>query len=312
MNETTATPLEAGLIAYLRGLDSDYSTALEDPATAVKMMKYLSRALIVKVTEDENSIAESPNEDPNYRPRVIWNGNVQKENCLTGYTSELATSICSKFLEGLPAADAFTNWDPDMTVGSSFGSGSGSSSGGEGGLTWNEGSASPTCTADCGVVCKGYYCDPLPTGTPSDYADPAYATTSTTVNTWASYTKTTTSTTSTSAAPSETMPCIKATISFSDTPYDADQQQWDDTIVVDGKAVCSQVSFCACTAWSDDSCLSGYSLYIDAGGDMDSYANVDLTMPGLPDGAEAISFSAGLSDRSNIPCQYLFSCPRKQ
>lgn len=39
-------------------------------------------------------------------------------------------------------------------------------------IDWDEGEASPTCTANCGNACDGFWCLPQPTGTPPDHEDP--------------------------------------------------------------------------------------------------------------------------------------------
>lgn len=41
-------------------------------------------------------------------------------------------------------------------------------------ITFSSGVPGPSCsgTETCGKVCKGYYCDPTPTGTPPDYTEP--------------------------------------------------------------------------------------------------------------------------------------------
>ncbi|KAK4102843.1 carbohydrate-binding module family 24 protein [Parathielavia hyrcaniae] len=68
--------------------------------------------------------------------------------------------------------------------------------GSESALTWHAGPVQPTCTANCGKLCTGYYCVPQPTGSPPDFFDP--------VNTAVSTTTTTTTATTPSSKPNLT------------------------------------------------------------------------------------------------------------
>jgi hypothetical protein len=116
----------AGLVAYLRALPSPFANDLKRPEFAVSMVDYLSR----KITAlDEDTNVDYGEEQEFVRRRVIWNGNVGLDNCLTGYytghESAEVRSICGPVIRGLPKPGSTDNWTP------------GSNEGGSDGVTWS-------------------------------------------------------------------------------------------------------------------------------------------------------------------------------
>lgn len=134
----TASPMIAGLVAYFRGLPSEkWSSALRDPSNVAQLVRNLVRPLTIN-DPDTQSTDGAPDS-------LVWNGQIEGESCLV------------KNIQGCPS------W---LSPGG--GSGSGGSAGGSQ-YTFEQGSPSPTCTAGCGVLCTGYYCDAEPTGSPPDF-----------------------------------------------------------------------------------------------------------------------------------------------
>ncbi|KAL2203357.1 hypothetical protein CC79DRAFT_1337984 [Sarocladium strictum] len=139
-----AAPMAAGLVAYLRSLPSEkWSTHLEDPAVVKQMVSQLQIARTIQWTAGDG-VERS-------RMRYLWNGQIKDKSCLV------------EKAEGCP----------DWLLGPAGPGGPGGS--GQGEVTYNPGPPSPTCKggAKCGTLCKGYYCEPSPTGFPPDYADPS-------------------------------------------------------------------------------------------------------------------------------------------
>jgi hypothetical protein len=98
------------------------------PANAVKMVKYLSRQIVINGPIPPEQYSTEREGRP-FKENIIWNGNVGDENCLTGYSSPMAKQICDPFVIFIP--DNLDNWDPeDLPAG-----GSGEDAGNEG-LTW--------------------------------------------------------------------------------------------------------------------------------------------------------------------------------
>ncbi|KAK3493348.1 glycosyl hydrolase family 71-domain-containing protein [Neurospora crassa] len=203
-----AAPMVAALVAYLRALPSPFAEDLKKTVFAVKMVKYLTRK--VNVYDRLDDFFPVLEEMGNHR-RIIWNGNVAVENCLVGYRSgfksDEAKAVCEVVNEGLPEPGNTDNWTPDTRyIDNNFPLRSGSSNGGA--VTWHSGSVSPTCTANCGTQCTGYYCVPQPTGSPPDFSDPVNEVVTKTTSTTAQPTKTkatTTMVTTTKATPTATV-----------------------------------------------------------------------------------------------------------
>ncbi|KAK8023663.1 Pectin lyase fold/virulence factor [Apiospora rasikravindrae] len=102
-----SAPLTAGVVAYLRSLDSKWKEDLETPDNVVKMVKHLTRKVHVVAEAEEIS---DPSEDPNVQPKVIWNGHAKKENCLLEYSSDLAREVCDDYVQDIP--DSLSDWNP--------------------------------------------------------------------------------------------------------------------------------------------------------------------------------------------------------
>ena len=111
-------------------------------------MKYLTRK--VSVIEDEDSTDYDNEQEGGYR-RIIWNGNVEHENCLvgyyTGYETEDARIVCEELKMGLPEPGNTENWTPDPQWGEDNWNGG---SGNSGGITW---SATPPTPAHYRIYC---------------------------------------------------------------------------------------------------------------------------------------------------------------
>ncbi|EGO56249.1 hypothetical protein NEUTE1DRAFT_146972 [Neurospora tetrasperma FGSC 2508] len=203
-----AAPMVAALVAYLRALPSPFAEDLKKTVFAVKMVKYLTRK--VNVIDQLEDYFPDLEEMGNHR-RIIWNGNVGVENCLVGYRSgfksDEAKAVCEVVNEGLPEPGNTDNWTPDTRyIDNNFPLRSGSSNGGA--VTWHSGAVSPTCTANCGTLCTGYYCVPQPTGSPPDFSDPVNEVVTKTTSTTAQATTTkatTTMVTTTKATPTATV-----------------------------------------------------------------------------------------------------------
>ncbi|KAH7629776.1 glycosyl hydrolase family 71-domain-containing protein [Sordaria sp. MPI-SDFR-AT-0083] len=203
-----AAPMVAALVAYLRALPSPFAEDLKNPVFAGKMVKYLTRK--VNVIDDLN-VYDPQIEDIGNPRRIIWNGNVGVENCLvgyrTGFQSAEAQAVCKVVNEGIPEPGNTDNWTPDARhIDNNFPLNPSSSNGGA--VTWHSGSVSPTCTANCGTLCTGYYCVPQPTGSPPDFSDPVNAVVTKTTSTTAKATTTkaiTTMVTTTKATPTTTV-----------------------------------------------------------------------------------------------------------
>ncbi|KAK2013597.1 pectin lyase-like protein [Colletotrichum eremochloae] len=193
---SASSALVAGLTAYFRALPSRWATDLESTKNVYHMVQHLSRKVnVVREFEADTPGLLDPDELLGQHPRIVWNGQVEDENCLLEYHSEKAQEICGLYMKGIP--DDLDMWDPvtvpdacdisetsdqhlagrSLTCEAPGGSGDGSGGEDSGVFTWTEGAPSPTCTAGCGTLCRGYYCVPKPNGMPPDYGDPATQTT---------------------------------------------------------------------------------------------------------------------------------------
>lgn len=184
-----AAPTVAGVVAYLRSLNSPYKKELEKPAAVKKLIKLLHRRIPLKDKPAGYSLLE--------RRPIIWNGQVGKLNCLTDYAAIAAQypDACPKFAGSImdtPLTGETT--DTCQPQGSNVikardggtcpvlpgdnDTGNGGSSGGSGRtITFASGpTATPTCQDPNGCggkLCTGYYCSPQPTGIPPDFQDPS-------------------------------------------------------------------------------------------------------------------------------------------
>ncbi|KAK4202758.1 glycosyl hydrolase family 71-domain-containing protein [Triangularia verruculosa] len=198
---SVAAPLVAGLVAYLRAMPSPFFHDLKSPAFVSKLISFMTRE--VQVTDPRNDYDWS--REYNGIPRkVIWNGNVGNENCLIGYyigyLSSEARAICEVLIASLPEPGNTDSWTPGNM-------GGGSSS--DGRVTWSSGPVQPTCTANCGTLCIGFYCVPKPTGNPPDFADPINKMTTKTTSTRSTRpTSTSTKTTPTAHIPTPQADCF--------------------------------------------------------------------------------------------------------
>lgn len=173
-----AAPKVAGLIAYLRGLDSPWKADLEVPANVKKMVRALSRPLDIRDGPWRHLLQGLTDQQKPVVP-FIWNGQVLWESCLLSVWEALTYKgrlACPRW----PASLGDPNWSP--APGGPGGPTTGDDFGGipmPGPITWQPGPAQPICDAaqtssQCGRLCSGsYYCDRLPVGSPPDHADPA-------------------------------------------------------------------------------------------------------------------------------------------
>ncbi|KAK7738406.1 Glucan endo-1,3-alpha-glucosidase agn1 [Cytospora paraplurivora] len=217
-----STPLVAGLVAYLRGLDSGWAETLESPAGVRKMLKFLQR----KLTIDDSGVVYSGTRTEGDVVPFIWNGQILTESCLLNglLTDADGNPLCPNQLRVCATNDKrkkrSTCTLPDDDAGDDSSSSSSSSSGSstDNGLqpspiTWQHGTPSPTCTTSCGQLCSGYYCVQDPTGTPADYTEPkitsATAAKTTSKSTITSKPTTTSKTTTTSKPTTTTTASIR-------------------------------------------------------------------------------------------------------
>jgi hypothetical protein len=76
------------------------------------------------------------------------------------------------------------------------------------------------------------------------------------------------------------MPCVTVRAWIDDTRASR-VSSWQHGLIVGGEWVCNRVvRDCGCTAWSDDTCKSGYAMSVDTNG-MGSSIDVVLTVPGV-------------------------------
>ncbi|RYP74900.1 hypothetical protein DL769_003913 [Monosporascus sp. CRB-8-3] len=158
-----ATPRVAGLVAYLRALPSNpWTQEARRPTTLKKLVEKLSDT---KIPMD----GECSRDVPDGAMVHVWNGQVPQST----------TRSKSCLLEKGPLEYGYTgNACCDLRSGGARAACGGSGGGGIGDLpvpgpiTWDEGKPSPTCTANCGKACDGFWCNAQPTGTPPDYEDP--------------------------------------------------------------------------------------------------------------------------------------------
>ncbi|KAK2762269.1 hypothetical protein FQN54_001279 [Arachnomyces sp. PD_36] len=158
-----AAPKVAALVAYLRGLPSDWQGGLTDPSEVKNMIRALTRPLY----------APEDGGDGGSGPSFIWNGQVLDESCLLDPDLKYNDKpVCPCHLK---PSRARAVCDPDDGSGGGDGGDDGGSIGDlpvPGPITWGDGKPSPICTSNCGKACDGYWCNPQPTGTPPDYEDP--------------------------------------------------------------------------------------------------------------------------------------------
>lgn len=165
-----AAPMVAGLIAYWRGMESNWAPAFTSATAMPKLARDFMRRLGSRSTAED---------DP--RQLFAWNGQVKDKSCLTNgmLADDDGNLLCPESLQVCDDSDKRKRQScalPDPDDGDDYDAGSGSS-GSDSGLrpspiTWQPGTPSPTCSSNCGSLCSGYWCKPNPTGNPPDYSDP--------------------------------------------------------------------------------------------------------------------------------------------
>ncbi|KAI9159157.1 Glucan 1,3-beta-glucosidase [Paramyrothecium foliicola] len=143
-----AAPMVAGLVAYIRALPITHGKwDFKNHAVVKDVIERLSRKLTIQVPNVESD---------DLAPPVVWNGQILDVNCF------------------LQSAKGCPEW---LSPGSGSGDGSGGSGNGDNGngpdgqFTYHSGAPDPTCKGiDCGKLCKGYYCEPTPSGFPPDFS----------------------------------------------------------------------------------------------------------------------------------------------
>ncbi|KAL5341917.1 hypothetical protein BJX70DRAFT_395285 [Aspergillus crustosus] len=117
------------------------------------------------IVEMQRSLGPSQNQPF----RSVWSGQLKDKNCLLdgfGITYKSSTtkefSPCEDLAVRVKRADACPLNPPGSPVGDLPPP-----------ITWSEGDPSPTCTSNCGKLCEGYYCNPVPTGDPPSFTDPS-------------------------------------------------------------------------------------------------------------------------------------------
>ncbi|KAI1373680.1 pectate lyase superfamily protein-domain-containing protein [Hypoxylon crocopeplum] len=164
-------PMVCALVAYWRGLqgvEAGWKEELKEPANVKKLLRFMHREIAPK-NIPMNLVTNLMTYPPKQRKPFVWTGWYEGGNCLETPDPE----------KGCPEGPL-----SDLTPGGScpvakrqVGGGScqlPGSSGGDVGdpISYQPGSASPTCNANCGTLCTGYYCTPDPTGLPPGYYDP--------------------------------------------------------------------------------------------------------------------------------------------
>jgi hypothetical protein len=173
-----STAIVSALISCIRSLPltrewRDYLN--ESPANMKKLILKLQRSL-------------GPSQKQPLRS--VWSGQVKEKNCLVdgfGITYQSSTTAefypcedlaawlllqtCLVDLDNLPDPDPPSRAKraddacPLPNTGSPLGDLPPP-------ITWGEGDPSPICTSNCGKLCEGYYCLPLPTGDAPSFTDP--------------------------------------------------------------------------------------------------------------------------------------------
>ncbi|KAM7218866.1 Peptidase S8/S53 domain containing protein [Rhypophila decipiens] len=188
-----ASPAVAGLVAYFRALPMPINgEGLERPANVKEVLVKMTR----RVPLPNHSLSRAGFTDPNgnkFGPLVlsVWNGQLSKTvSCLvTPHAPGCPTidfsdptpvgELCSPnaiprrgILEGRQALSCPLQPPPDGP-----GNGGGDGGGGDQGptktVTYSRGTPSPTCRANCGTLCTGYWCRPTQRGQPPHFTDPA-------------------------------------------------------------------------------------------------------------------------------------------
>lgn len=141
------------------------------------LIRQFHRSLLIN---DPDVVVTNPTQ-PN--PPIIWNGQVFGKSCLLDIDDESLFKSNGGPCPDLPPPGELDSLPVNggEQVGGSGGScpvGAGGlarrdGSGGCGlGITYEPGPPGPTCTAQCGHLCTGYYCVPNPTGINPDFIDP--------------------------------------------------------------------------------------------------------------------------------------------
>jgi hypothetical protein len=163
-----ATPLVAGIAAYLRSLDSKWKVDLQDPRLLKALIKRLERRLQVDPYEFPSPMPLPPGRG-DIKVKTAWNGQVYDKSCLLHTQSAGGDGFPGDFL--CPDINEIYQPDADRRA---FGPAQGS---GGAAIQYQPGPAGPLCTnapklarrADtdtCGKLCTGFYCEPNPTGHP--------------------------------------------------------------------------------------------------------------------------------------------------
>ncbi|KAF6804015.1 glucan 1,3-beta-glucosidase [Colletotrichum musicola] len=164
-----ATPIVAGVVAYIRAQDSRWQKQLEEPRNVKSMVRYLTRKL-----KSDGDLVDDPTlkwearfdgAGDGQRP-FIWNGEVFGKSCLRNHGDADLQGVCPDIPDSLGGVDP-----NDRSVGERV-LGSGGAVPMPGPVQFEPGPPGPTCTTGCGDHCTGYYCDPTPRATPPDFFEP--------------------------------------------------------------------------------------------------------------------------------------------
>ncbi|KAF6815301.1 glucan -beta-glucosidase [Colletotrichum sojae] len=164
------TPIVAGVVAYIRAQNSRWQEQLKEPKNVKSMVRYLTRKL--KSNGDLGDVVTLKNEarydvdtDNGQRP-FIWNGEVFGKSCLRNHGDADLQGACPDIPDSLDGVDP-----NDPSVGERV-LGSGGAVPMPGPVQFEPGPPEPTCSAGCGDLCTGYYCNPTPQKTPPDFFEP--------------------------------------------------------------------------------------------------------------------------------------------
>ncbi|KAM7195912.1 hypothetical protein V8F20_007277 [Naviculisporaceae sp. PSN 640] len=187
-----SAPIVAGLVAYFRALPLG-GPQLEDPANVKLLVQKMSRAVHVgKTPVQKDGYVDSAGNPFGPVVMSIWNGQISDTvSCLVTPSAQGCPTIdlndrrpigeiCGQnaypvkrgMLEGRQGDSC-----PLIPRPGGPGNGGGQDGGGAGRgptktVTYSRGTPSPTCRANCGILCTGYWCRPTPRGQPPHFTDP--------------------------------------------------------------------------------------------------------------------------------------------
>ncbi|KAF6820941.1 class V chitinase [Colletotrichum plurivorum] len=166
-----ATPIVAGVVAYIRAQNSRWQEQLKEPRNVKSMVRYLTRKLKSDGDLGDGDVTlknQARHDAGTYTGQraFIWNGEVFGKSCLRNHGDADLQGVCPDIPDSLEGVDP-----NDPSVGERV-LGSGGAVPMPGPVQFEPGPPGPTCSAGCGDLCTGYYCNPTPQKTPPDFFEP--------------------------------------------------------------------------------------------------------------------------------------------